>query len=217
MILYKAINKKTGGVYIGKTIRSLKERKKDHIKHALLGRDNYYFHSAIRKYGPEVFEWHVICDLDSSIFNETSLSVLEIWAIGNYRLLGNVYNITNGGEGTSGHRLSEEARAKIRAKRLLQPCPRTGKHLSQESIEKIRQAHLGKHLSERAKRHLSELNKGKILSEEHKEKIRKSLLGHGVSKETRKRISEAQQGRKFSEERKMKLKEAWKIRKCNFS
>ena len=60
MIIYMATNKVNGKRYIGQTIGKFERRKKKHISDAKSERDSFYFHSAIRKYGPENLEWQVL-------------------------------------------------------------------------------------------------------------------------------------------------------------
>ena len=73
--------------------------------------------------------------------------------------------------------------------------------LSEESKDKIRQAHLGKPKhTEESKALISAARKGKALSEEHKAKISQSLignqrsLGHQPTAEAKKKLSEAAKG-----------------------
>ena len=68
---------------------------------------------------------------------------------------------------------------------------RVGVRPSAESIEKNRQAHLGKHLSLETKVKLRQVNLGKIVSLETREKIRQFHLGKSLSLMTRKKISDA--------------------------
>jgi predicted GIY-YIG superfamily endonuclease len=58
MLVYKAENKLNGNLYIGKTTRSLEERRNGHISESKS--DNLRFHNALRKYGPENFAWSVL-------------------------------------------------------------------------------------------------------------------------------------------------------------
>lgn len=49
-IIYKVENTTSGKVYIGKTIKSLKERKQKHLNDSKYNRDEFCFHNAIRKH-----------------------------------------------------------------------------------------------------------------------------------------------------------------------
>jgi len=57
--VYQVTNRKDENKYIGKTIQSLDDRKREHKKHAKNGSDNV-FHRALRKHGKENFEWEVL-------------------------------------------------------------------------------------------------------------------------------------------------------------
>lgn len=68
-----------------------------------------------------------------------------------------------------------------------------GFHHSEESKEKMRQARLGKKLSEEHKAKISAGGKGRVFTEEHKQKIREAQLGEkshkwqgGITSEDRK-------------------------------
>lgn len=93
--IYKAINKINGMIYIGKTMGSLKNRKKDHISKALRHINNTRFHNALRKYGSKNFEWEVLEKCSMDIINDR-----EIYYIAKFsstdKSVG--YNMTLGGE-----------------------------------------------------------------------------------------------------------------------
>ncbi len=116
---------------------------------------------------------------------------------------GILYNMTDGGEGSSGRIHSEETKKKLSE-------AHTGKTLSEEHKRKLSEVLKGKTLSEETKRKISEAHKGKISN-------RKGVI---LSEETRKKISEASKGntnmlgKTHSEETKRKQSEANKGRKC---
>jgi len=60
-IIYKVENIQNRKIYIGQTIKSLDERKYEHIYQSIKKDSQYYFHKAIRKYGKDSFRWNVIC------------------------------------------------------------------------------------------------------------------------------------------------------------
>lgn len=96
MIIYQAKNKINGKKYIGQTIRSFVQRKYEHIAASKNGCKNY-FHSAIRKYGKENFEWTI---LEENVLNKKRLDEIEIFYIGYFDTLApNGYNLTIGGSG----------------------------------------------------------------------------------------------------------------------
>lgn len=77
MIIYRATSP-SGKQYIGKTIQSLNERKRNHYNESFLKKSskgyNTKFHRAIRKYGLDSFKWEI---LHENIVCEIELSKLE--------------------------------------------------------------------------------------------------------------------------------------------
>lgn len=93
-IIYKAINKINNKIYIGQTIRTLEDRKKEH---AHPKKDKIYlFQRAIMKYGFENFEWITI----DYAFSQEELNIKEICWIQIYDSsnINKGYNLTKGGE-----------------------------------------------------------------------------------------------------------------------
>ena len=101
-------------------------------------------------------------------------------------------NLTNGGEGSSGYIMPQEA------------------------IEKVRQANLGRKLSPEHKEKLLLANSQRIYTAENKEKLRlasiKANTGKKRTEETRKKIGLGNKGKIVSLESREKMKQAWKIR-----
>ena len=94
--------------------------------------------------------------------------------------------------------------------------------LTQDTKNKLSEAHKGKHHSEETRRKISESEKGKQLSEETRIKMSESKSkrsprkGVTLSEETRKKISESLKGRHYSEEARIKMSESrkgmtWKL------
>ncbi len=101
-IIYKTTNLINGKIYPGQTTKN---------DPTYLG-SGVYFKRAVNKYGRENFKREIIC----SCSNQKELDLKEIYYIAYYKeLVGaeNMYNITNGGGGTSGYVLSEEQKRKI--------------------------------------------------------------------------------------------------------
>jgi hypothetical protein len=114
--------------------------------------------------------------------------------------LDNLCNLTNGGEGTSGYKISDESRKKLSEahKGIRKGCkgrkwteaekkklsdrkkgcasPWKGKHIPDEVKIKMSKSHKGKSFTEEHKRNLSESLKGRTFSEEHKDNIKKSKM-----------------------------------------
>lgn len=100
-VIYKATNKINGKAYIGKTVQSFRKRKNHHKSNVLNFNSNYLFCKAMRKYGFNNFEWKII---DSDLF-EDRLFEKEIYWIKKLKAKApNGYNLTDGGEGTSGRK-----------------------------------------------------------------------------------------------------------------
>lgn len=91
-IIYEAVNKTNGKVYVGLTTKGLSSRKSSHIRSAKSGSKSY-FHRAIRKYGEESFEWDVVLECS----DKQSMYKLERICIGLYETW-QTYNVSLGGE-----------------------------------------------------------------------------------------------------------------------
>jgi hypothetical protein len=109
--------------------------------------------------------------------------------------LGNLVNMTDGGEGTLGYIYSEETRQKISE-------GNKGKTVSEEAKQKISEALKGNTLSEETRQKLSEALKGRTFSEESKQKMSEAMKGNTNmfgkthSEETKQKMSEAQRNKK---------------------
>ena len=109
--------------------------------------------------------------------------------------LGNLVNMTDGGEGALGLICSEETRQKISE-------GNKGKTFSEESKQKISEALKGNTLSEETRQKLSEALKGRTFSEESKQKMSEAMKGNTNmfgkthSEETKQKMSEAQRNKK---------------------
>lgn len=94
--IYKWTNKINGKIYIGQSI-NIEERSRSHISSAYYIKSNTYntaFHAAIRKYGPQNFDFQIIC-----LCPVTELDTLEKYYIKELNtLVPNGYNMTTGGE-----------------------------------------------------------------------------------------------------------------------
>ncbi len=111
MIIYIAENIVNHKIYIGKTITSLADRKGGHLSAVRKGRENVYFHNAIRKYGEENFRWGILSECSSI----EELSQKEKYYIVFHKADDSNfgYNLTLGGEGCDGYKHSEETKKKL--------------------------------------------------------------------------------------------------------
>ena len=187
-IVYKATNKINGKMYIGQTVGSLDARISRHISDALLERYDMYFHNAVRKHGKENFDWKIIAECNSL----EELNKAEIEMIEKYNTFGNGYNLTKGGEGSSGFKHSEETKQKLSEINSGENNPNYGKRRSEETRRKISDSNKGKN-DFRGKNNPMY---GKHHSEETKRKISEAEKGKQISKEARKKMSKARKGEK---------------------
>lgn len=108
MIIYKVTNIVNNKVYIGKTKRSLKERKREHLRD--MHKCKYYFYNALNKYGEENFIWEVI----DKALTPKELNEKEKYWIDYYKSYDDKfgYNSTLGGEATwfDNHKYTNEQR-----------------------------------------------------------------------------------------------------------
>ena len=109
--IYKIENTKNGKVYIGRAV-NIPNRKSSHFSKLRKGEHgNIYLQHSYVKYGSEAFEFSIL-----EVCSESELSELERYYIRTYReTLGirNVYNMTDGGEGSTGYTHSPEVRRKM--------------------------------------------------------------------------------------------------------
>lgn len=91
-IIYEALNLVNGRVYVGLTTTTLEVRIKSHLRSAKNG-SKLYFHKALRKYGPENFQWYPLI----TTTNLENLYKAEIMVIGGYESW-QTYNTSLGGE-----------------------------------------------------------------------------------------------------------------------
>ena len=106
MIIYEAVNQINGKSYIGLTTKSLEHRKAQHLRSAKSGTQQH-FAKALRKYGPEAFEWSVvvICSSLEKLYEKEKL-VISLYEPQQ------LYNKSLGGEHSAfGMKHSEETKA----------------------------------------------------------------------------------------------------------
>lgn len=183
MIVYFARNRVNGKGYVGKTKRSLEARVDEHLRYAKNGCP-WLFHRAIRKYGADAFTWSVLLDLTGTHYSEGDLGLLEeqfIFELGTFGLNG--YNMTRGGEGTSGHTMTEDGRKRLAAAAKKRYESGHGELMRARRKKGADHYFAGKDwgrkgpLSEIAKAKISAARKGRSLSEAHKTAIKMSCTG----------------------------------------
>ncbi len=166
--IYLVTNKINGKQYVGKTAHDLCSRKHSHEKSAE-SNSLLAFHCALRKYGFNSFGWKVLFDS----VNDEDLSPVEIRMICILKTKApNGYNLTDGGEGTTGWKAPKDwikNRPNFNYK---------GRKHTSEANEKNRKAHLGKRHTESAKLKMSLVHRGVPKSREHIEKMRLASIGN---------------------------------------
>ena len=119
---------------------------------------------------------------------------------------GCLINLTDGGEGASGAKYSEER--KLLASERLKHQWKTGKRTGISLV--------GHRTSERVRERARNMNRGVKFSDETRVKMSLSALSRApMSDETRARMSQAHKGKKHSEETKLRLVSAWEVRRQN--
>lgn len=108
MFVYKATNKINDKVYIGITKRDIEVRIYEHEK-AMTRHPKRKFYKALNKYGFTSFVWEILKVCSS----EEELKESEMFFIEQYDSVENGYNLSLGGEGSFGRKLTEEHKRKI--------------------------------------------------------------------------------------------------------
>jgi len=134
--IYK-LTSPSGKSYIGQTMNiSIRRRTFKNLNAYYSGKrmDN-----AIKKYGPEAFEFTILIQIYDQSRDELrrKLDELEVYYIEKYDTYRNGYNMTIGGSGTKGCFMTEESRQKIRLAALGRIGAMKGKHLSEKSRKMI--------------------------------------------------------------------------------
>jgi len=180
-----------GKRYIGFTSQfNPYDRLNEHCKESRVDNPKLPIHKAIKSFGVNNLEFNIIAsgfrndmlNLEIKLIKELKTKISEFG-----------YNITNGGEGVSGHKHSAESKLKIKEKRNLQKI-----NHSEETKKKISAANKGLKKGIKNPSH-SEKMKGRKQSKESVEKRRLKMIGHSVSDETKAKIIAANTGRKHSE------------------
>ena len=156
--IYKITNLKNNKTYIGFTINEIQVRLRNHIRASRQNKKRHtYLHSAIRKYGEDLF---IVEEIEYGD-NKKLLKERERYWIEYFKP---DYNLTKGGDGCLGYKHSNETKSKITG------CPKGAK---QTLSEDQRDA-----LSNRAKMMNEKKGKGYKLnvSEEDRQRRRENML-----------------------------------------
>lgn len=193
--------------YVGKTVKKLHSRLKDHITQSR--KEQYTTHKCnwIRKLLAEGVE---PCIRVIEVVSESNWQQHEISQIALHKeMMHNLTNSTLGGEGVV---VTEELRAKMCASQK-------GKVVSEATRQKIREANLGKKHSDETKAKQRERMLGNTHtlgycpSEATRQKHREIMLArvpYAHTPESKKKISETSKGRKHSDATRQKISEIFK-------
>ena len=211
--IYTYVDKKNNEiVYIGKDSNiDTNERHKQHFQPSKYNEQPI---NRILQNNPDRYIYQVLWEIDDCTNNH--LNQMEIYYIKKYNPQ---FNFTDGGDGMTGFKHSEETRKKMSENNARYW---KGKTLSEETRKKISEAKKGKTHSEETRKKMSEANKsknnpmyGKTHSEETRKKMSEAKKGKTLSEKTRKKISESQKGennpmygKTHSEEARKKISEA---------
>lgn len=135
---------------------------------------NNYWHNTVKKYG------YIIHIVEKDLTEQQAFERETYWI--QYFGKENLVNLTEGGDGTTGFKHSDETRLKI------------------SNAKKGHKLNLGRKHSENTLKKMSEAQKGN-----------KNNLGKKASNETRKKISQSNKGKKRSEETRKKISEGRKL------
>lgn len=166
--------------YVGVTSQSLKERFRQHKASAMLRCSKSLIHQAMREYGIDNFEIHLIeDDIPENQAEEAEIKYVQQYDT--YYAHGNGYNMTLGGYGTHGYIVTDEARCKISESGI-------GRKYSDERNEKLRKINTGRYYKPEWRKALSEARIGRFTGEDN------NFYGKHHSEQTKQKIRETNSG-----------------------
>lgn len=181
MVVYQALNIKTGKIYVGQTY-DFERRKERHIKYALSGSKVCpKFYSALRKYGQNAFEWSILLKCNT----RKELNLHEARLIEELDTINNGYNVSKGGR-SGPPKLKKSTIKKIKASNKLtwsdplflqkhsELMKGKIKH-SDDTKEHLRQLQLGRKMSKASSKKKSKTIKELYKDPEFKGKVTKSI------------------------------------------
>jgi group I intron endonuclease len=188
MLVYLITNKENGKKYVGQhagtDLESYWQRNVWLAENGYQGKRLLY--RAIRKYGADGFEVKSLVIVGTKQeMDYYEIGLIKAWDTTNPE---KGYNITHGGDGSFGVKMSEETRAKMSASRTGLKMPEShsqklsqrnkgnkyalGRKMTKENFDKLMAVHIGAKRSAEARQRMSDAHKGKKLSEETKQKMR---------------------------------------------
>lgn len=204
-IIYCAINTISKKKYVGITCKVLARRVSEHKIRALKYKDSGHFYNAIRKHGLENFNWYILSRWDN--YQDALDEEVRVIA-----LINSEYNMTRGGEGTSGWKMPRHIVERISEKRRGKPGALRGIKHSEERKQRKRQNRIdnpekyivpwtGKKRDPSIGEKISIAATGRKLSESHIKNLSLSHMGnkgHWTGKkrdeETKEKISNTKKG-----------------------
>lgn len=199
MIVYSITNKTNGKRYIGQHAgNNLDTYWRRNVWLAEQGyQGKRLLYRAIRKHGINGFEVKILVIVGTK--QEMDYYEIELIRIWNTTNPEKGYNITHGGDGSFGVKMSKETRAKMSE-------ARTGLIMPESHRQKLSERSIGNKYAAGRKMTQDNFNKlmavhiGAKRTPEAREKMRQSQLGNKHSEETKQRMREAQQRRREREQ-----------------
>lgn len=163
MLVYLVTNKIDGKRYVGQTSQPLQKRWNRH-KSPMNHRRSSYLFNAICKHGVDAFEINplvIVGTKQEMDYYEREL--IRIWDLRNPE---KGYNLTDGGGGMLGFKLSDETKSRMAAH------VKTDEHRARISEAKLgNKSRLGMKHSEETKKRMSLVAKGRKFSDEHRRNL----------------------------------------------
>jgi group I intron endonuclease len=183
MIVYLITNKVNGKQYVGQTTKTVEKRWEKHLENADLG-IKFLIYKSIRKYGAENFSRVILHECET----KEEMDFVEMFYIALLSTKApNGHNLTDGGEGQFGRRLSEKAIQKMRDAFTGKPNPKNSEHLKKNP------------------RPRNPVN-GRLLSDNEIATGNWDTTPAKASEETRLKMSKAHEGFRHTEESKAKMR-----------
>ena len=216
-VIYVYTNLINNHKYVGKTVRNLNERHKQHLHSTLNERAEDYdvvLHKAFRKYGLENFSLEIVYEYneESDDIEEINniLSLKETYYISYYNTYEDGYNMTLGGEGVIGVEWTDEMK-KNKSDFMKKYWTDEMKQKKSEQMKGKNNPNYGNKWSDEQRKNASEKFKEKYKGENN------PFYGNHHSEETKQKISESKKGRKAwnkgiqrTDEEKRKMSESHK-------